>query len=331
MKDSLKKSSPMSKELQTLLTDVNKKFGEGSVILFSDGAKKVPTITTGLPSLDAILGGGIPEGRVVEIFGPEGAGKTTMALHCLAKCQEAGKKAMYVDVENALDPQYAERLGVNMEELLFSQPDSAEQALDLIEKFADSGEVSVIVLDSVAALVPMANLAKEIDGTMNIATTARLMSQHLFRLANAARRKNCVLIFVNQVRMNIGGYGNPEVTPGGMALKFAASVRMSVRKRKPEERNGKKGQPCIISIKKNKIAPPFRETECFLEFGKGFDYTLDLLNACGSAKIITQSGAMFYLAGSEEKWRGLDSLMKAVDDDPKLKEKLEKALKTGEL
>jgi recombination protein RecA len=295
------------KSVQSALDVINKKYGDGTIIDYGK-AKLIPgieTITTGLPSLDVILGGGVPKGRIMEVFGPNASGKTTMAIHMLSKCQKAGKRVAYIDVENAFDPAYATKLGLDVKNLILNQPDSGEQALDIVEKLCQTGQFSAIVIDSVAQLVPMAVSAKEIDGSVNIATTARLLSQTLPRLSNAASRGGTVLIFINQIRENVGQlWGNPEVTPGGHALKFAASIRLEVRSgSKAEERSGKEGVEVKITVKKNKIAPPFRTTSLFLVYGEGFDEVTDLLEIALQLGIIHKAGAWFtYKDFKENGW-----------------------------
>ncbi len=297
-------------KLQAIVKGIHKKYGTGSLIDYgaTETIQSVPTVSTGLSSLDLILGGGIPKGRIIEMYGPESSGKTSLALHILAQCQKdmPNKTVAFIDLENALDPSYAQKLGVNFDKSKFflSQPDSGEEALDIVEKLCQSNGVSVIVIDSVAQLVPMAVSAKEIDGTANIATTARLLSQTIPRLSNAADRSNTILLFINQIRMNVGGYGNPEVSPGGKALKFATSIRMEIRGSKPEERNGKEGAPVRVHIKKNKIARPFRRAELFLVYGEGFDALENMFDTALAMGIIKQGGAWFtYDTIKEQGWQ----------------------------
>ena len=306
--------------LQEMLKIVRKKYGEGSLTEYDKGEEiiQIPRITTGLPSLDLILGGGLPEGRIIEVFGPESSGKTTMALHMLAKCQQAGKKAVFMDLEYAFDRDYAEKLGVNTEDLILSHPDSGEAALDIVEKLCQTNEIGAIVIDSVAQLMPMSTLAKEIDGTQNIATTARLLSQTMPRLSHAASRSGTTLIFINQIRMNVGQlWGNPEVTPGGKALKYMSSIRLDVRgASKAEERNGKEGILVKVTVKKNKTAPPFRKTELFLVFEEGFDCVADLLETALHVGIIEKAGGWYTYKAIKEQ--GFDTFCNTVRADKDL-------------
>lgn len=255
------------------------------------------------------------------------SGKTTLSLQMLAKCQQDGKRVAFIDVENALDIEYAQKMGIDTDKLLLSQPDSGESAMDIVEKLCQSNQVSCIVIDSVAQLVPMSVANKEIDGTANIATTARLLSQTLPRISNAASRSGTILIFINQIRMNVGQlYGNPETTPGGMALKFASSVRVEVRGGKPEIRNGKEGTVVRVNIKKNKIARPFRKAELFLIYGEGFDTIQNLLDTALFAEIIKQAGGWFsYGEFKEQGWLKLVGVLRNNEGVLKeIEEKLKK-------
>lgn len=300
--------SPQLKGTKKLLEDIRKKYGAGSILdLGQEQAyPEVEMVSTGLPSLDLILRGGIPKGRILEIFGPESSGKTTMALHMLAKLQkECEKHVAYIDIENCFDVDYCKALGLDLNRLLLVRPKTGEEAMDAVEKICQSEECSAVVIDSVAQLVPQAVTAKEIDGTANIATTARLLSQTIPRVSNAASASGTTLIFINQIRMNIGVmYGNPEVTPGGQALKFAASVRLEVRKAgKSEERDGKEGHEVRVKIIKNKLGPPNRTTNLFLIYGEGFDEIQDLLDTALELKIITKAGGWFsYESYKEQGW-----------------------------
>lgn len=322
--------SESAKMALKVLAEINKKYGEGTVMdLSKEEITPVPTFPSGLPSFDFVLGRGIPKGRIMEIYGPESSGKTTLALHMLAKAQKDGGIVAYIDVENAFDPVYAEKLGVMMSDpkdpdrvvFILNQPSSGEQALDIVEKLCQSGLVSAIVIDSVAQLVPMAVAAKEIDGTANIGTTARLLSQTLPRLSNAASKSGTTLIFINQIRMKIGEmYGNPETTPGGMALKFAASIRLDVRGSKAEERDGKEGMVVKVRARKNKLAPPFRSTELFLVFGQGFDELGDLLETAVNLEIIEKAGGWYSYKGMKEQ--GLQNFIQKLKSEPKILEEI---------
>jgi len=316
--------------LREIVKSIHKKYGAGSLIDYgaTETIQSVETISTGLASLDLILGGGIPKGRIMEVFGPESGGKTTLALHMLARCQKdmPDKSVAFIDVENALDPAYAQKLGVNLAKNKFylSQPDSGEEAMDIVEKLCQSNGVSVIVIDSVAQLVPMAVSAKEIDGSVNIATTARLLSQTIPRISNAAARSGTVLIFINQIRMNVGAYGNPEITPGGKALKFAASIRLEVRGGKPEERNGSEGATVRLKVKKNKIARPFRQAELFLVYGEGFDAIEVMLDTALAMGIIAQAGGWFTYGTFKE--HGWQKVVEILREDKKVLAEIQKEL-----
>lgn len=315
------------KELAEALALINKKYGDGTLLSLTDNNQHhIATITTGVSSLDYILGGGVPKGRLMEIYGQEASGKTTLSLQMIAACQKDGKKAAYIDAENAFDPNYAKAMGVDMKNLFLNQPNSGEEALDIVEKLCKTNAFSIIVIDSVAALVPMAVEAKEIGGTANIGTTARMLSQALPRISNAAGHSETVLLFINQLRANIGVmYGDPFVTCGGKALKYACSVRLQISAMKPEERNGVEGCPVKVRVKKNKIAAPFRETELFLQFGKGFDIIGDLLETAIDLGIIKKSGGWYEYEGL--KVQGQQSFFDAIKKDQKAFTKLMKEIK----
>jgi recombination protein RecA len=315
----------MSKVIDKIVADLNKKYGNGSVMDLSkpENIKPVERINTGLPSLDAILGGGLPKARIHELYGPESSGKTTLALHMLAKAQldEPNKKTAFIDIENSFDPEYAKKLGIDLDKLIISQPNSGEQALDIMEKLCQSKAVSIIVLDSVAQLVPNSVKEKEIDGTINIATTARLLSQTIPRISDAAAESGTTLLFINQIRMMIGVmYGNPETVPGGRALRFATTCRIEVRGAKPEERYGKEGKPAKIKIIKNKTGPPGRSTELFLIFGEGFDELEDLLNTALTFGIIKKSGGWYEYGTLKEQ--GWQNFSEALRKDKKIKNEI---------
>lgn len=282
--------------LETALAQIEKQFGKGAVMrLGQNEAMNVEAISTGSLSLDLALGiGGLPRGRIVEIYGPESSGKTTLALHCIAEGQKNGGNAAFIDVEHALDPVYARALGVDVDSLLVSQPDTGEQALEIAEALIRSGAIDVIVIDSVAALVPRAEIEGEM-GDSHVGLQARLMSQALRKLAGAISKSSCVAIFINQLREKVGVvYGNPEVTPGGRALKFYSSVRLEIRKieilKSGSEQVGTRTRAKVV---KNKIAPPFREAEFDVMYGRGISRTGELVDLAVKLDVIQKSGAWF--------------------------------------
>ncbi|MBQ1366398.1 MAG: recombinase RecA [Clostridia bacterium] len=314
------------KALEHALADLDKQFGKGSVIKMGSEAiaKDIPVIHTGCLTLDEALGvGGIPRGRIVEIFGPESSGKTTVALHIVAEAQKAGGIAAFVDAEHALDPAYAKKLGVNIDELYVSQPDTGEQALEITEALVRSGALDVVVIDSVAALVPKA----EIDGEMGdsfVGLQARLMSQALRKLTGIINKTGCVAIFINQLREKVGVlYGSPETTPGGRALKFYSSVRLDVRKGEPLK-NGSEviGNRTKVKVVKNKVAPPFRIAEFDIIYGEGISTEGTLLDMAVEMDIVHKSGA-FFSYNDQRLAQGRDNARKYLKEHPELTAEIE--------
>ena len=317
------------KALETALTQIKKQFGEGAVMrLGQNNTLQVEAIPTGSLSLDLALGiGGLPRGRIVEIYGPESSGKTTLALHCVAEGQKMGGNAAFIDVEHALDPVYAAALGVDVDSLLVSQPDTGEQALEITEALVRSNAIDVIVVDSVAALVPRAEIEGEM-GDSHVGLQARLMSQALRKLAGAISKSNCVAIFINQLREKVGVvYGNPEVTPGGRALKFYSSVRIDVRK-KEVIKNGTDiiGSHTKVKVVKNKVAPPFREVEFDIMYGQGISRVGELLDLAEKLDIVQKSGAWFSYNGTRIG-QGRENAKKFLQDNPDIFEEITERVK----
>jgi len=285
------------KALQSTLKQIEKRFGTGAIMRLGERPRQeVEVIPTGSLALDLALGiGGIPRGRIIEIYGPESGGKTTLALHIVAQAQKAGGVAAFVDAEHALDPVYARQLGVDVDNLLLSQPDTGEQALEIVELLVRSGAVDVIVVDSVAALVPRAEIEGEM-GDAHVGLQARLMSQALRKLTGVLSKSNTSAIFINQIREKVGVmYGNPEVTTGGRALKFYSSVRLDVRRKGQPIKKGDQPIANVVRVKvtKNKLAPPFREAELELYFGRGIDPVADLVTVAVDRGVIEKSGSWF--------------------------------------
>lgn len=317
--------------LETALAQIEKQFGKGAVMrLGQNEAMHVEAIPTGSLSLDLALGiGGLPRGRIVEIYGPESSGKTTLALHCIAEGQKNGGNAAFIDVEHALDPVYARALGVDVDGLLVSQPDTGEQALEITEALVRSGAIDVIVVDSVAALVPRAEIEGEM-GDSHVGLQARLMSQALRKLAGAISKSNCVAIFINQLREKVGVmYGNPEVTPGGRALKFYSSVRIDIR-RIETLKNGTEqvGSRTRARVVKNKIAPPFREAEFDVMYGRGISREGELLDLAVKLDIVQKSGAWFSYK-QERLGQGRDNVKNLFATNKELADEIEQQVRAN--
>lgn len=316
------------KALATAISKIEKDYGKGTIMRLGDDISiNVDAIPTGSIALDMALGvGGVPRGRIVEIYGPEASGKTTLALHIVASAQKMGGEAAYIDVEHALEPAYAEALGVDIDSLLIAQPDTGEQALDITESLVRSGAIDVVVVDSVAALIPRAELEGEIGDTV-VGMLARLMSQAMRRLAGAISKNNCTVIFINQLRQKIGVmYGNPETTPGGLALKYYSSVRIDVR-RIETMKNGSEiiGNRTRAKIVKNKVAPPFREAEFDILYGEGISRVGELIDMGVKLELIDKAGAWFTCNG--QRIQGREGVKKYLLENPEACETLEKQIR----
>ena len=313
------------KALETAVSYIEKKFGKGSIMkLGANEALDIAAIPTGSMTLDMALGiGGIPRGRIIELYGPESSGKTTVALHCAAETQKLGETVAFIDVEHALDPNYAQKLGVDINELLVSQPDSGEQALEIAEVLARSGSVGLIVIDSVAAMVTKAEIDGEM-GDMHVGQLARLMSQAMRKLTSVLSKSECAAIFINQIREKIGVmYGNPETTPGGRALKFYASVRMDVRRVEQIKEGGEIiGNRTKVKIVKNKVAPPFKECEFDIMFGEGISRTGEVLDLAVDLGIAKKGGAWFSY-GDLKLGQGRDNAKQYLREHPELMQEFE--------
>jgi len=317
------------KALDAALSQIERQFGKGTVMRMGDGQQEViPSISTGSLGLDIALGiGGLPKGRVVEIYGPESSGKTTLTLQVVAECQKQGGTAAFVDAEHALDPTYAQKLGVNVDDLLVSQPDTGEQALEVTDMLVRSGAVDVIIVDSVAALTPKAEIEGEM-GDHHVGLQARLMSQALRKITGNIKRSNCLVIFINQIRMKIGVmFGNPETTTGGNALKFYSSVRLDIR-RIGAVKDGDEivGNDTRVKIVKNKVAPPFRQTEFQILYGKGIYQKAEILDLGVKEGLVDKAGA-WYSYNGDRIGQGKANAAKYLDENQEISDQIESILR----
>lgn len=317
------------KALESALASIERRFGKGSIMPLRSAEKvKVEAIPTGSIALDIATGvGGIPKGKIIEIFGPESSGKTTLALHVIAEAQKRGGIAVFIDAEHALDPKYAQKIGVDLDNLYISQPDYGEQALEIAESLLRSGAVDVIVIDSVAALVPKDELEGEI-GEAHVGKQARLMAQALRKLKSLAHNANAAVIFINQLREKIGVmFGNPETTPGGRALKFFADMRLDVRRiGDAKEGDSRIGSRVRVRVVKNKLAPPFREAEFDMIYGEGICKLCDLIDTASELGVIKKSGA-WYSYGEVRLGQGRDQAKKFLQENPELAQEIEKKVR----
>lgn len=317
------------KALAAALSQIERAFGKGSIMRLgqSENAVEIPAISTGSLGLDIALGiGGLPRGRIVEVYGPESSGKTTLAQHVVAQAQKAGGKCAYIDAEHALDPIYAKKLGVDIDNLLISQPDTGEQALEIADTLVRSGAIDVLVVDSVAALVPKAELEGEM-GDSHVGLQARLMSQALRKLTASVARSNTLIIFINQLRMKIGVmFGNPETTTGGNALKFYASVRIEIRRgAQIKDKDETIGNNTTVKIVKNKVAPPFRTVEFDIIYGEGISKTGELIDLGVKAGLIEKSGAWMSYKG--ERWQGRENARNFLRENPAVADEIEQQIR----
>ena len=318
------------KALETAIAQIEKNYGKGAIMRLGDDIPvNVEAISTGSLSLDLALGiGGVPRGRIVEIYGPESCGKTTLALHVVASAQKNGGEAAYIDVEHALEPAYARALGVDIDNLLISQPDTGEQALEITEQLVRSGALDVVVIDSVAALLPRSELEGEM-GESSVGVVARLMSQALRKLAGVVRKTGCIVIFINQLREKIGVmYGNPETTPGGRALKYFASVRIDMR-RIETLKNGSEmiGNRTRAKVIKNKVAPPFKEAEFDIIYGQGISKVGEIIDLAVKLELIDKAGAWFTVG--ECRLQGRDNVREYLEQNPEVMDKLEQEIRAN--
>ena len=318
-----------SKELDEVLKQIQKAYGKGAIMKLGDRPSvDVSVIPSGSLLLDEALGvGGYPRGRIIEIYGPESSGKTTLALHAIAECQKQGGRAAFIDAEHAIDPEYAKALGVDIDELILSQPDSGEQALEIAEMLCNSGAIDLLIVDSVAALVPQA----ELDGEMSdnsVGMQARLMSKAMRKLAGTLNKNECTIIFINQLREKVGVmYGNPETTSGGRALKFYASIRLDIRRTEAiKSGSDVTGNTCRVKVVKNKVAPPFKQCEIDIVYGKGISKDSEILDRAVELGIIKKSGAWFEYQGNKIA-QGREVAKEYIHSNEDVKEELLKAIK----
>lgn len=324
-----KNTNDKDKALVQVLLDIEKQFGKGAIMKLGErGLKNIDVVSSGSLKLDLALGvGGYPKGRIVEIYGPESSGKTTFALHAIAEVQKQGGKAAFIDAEHALDPVYAKKLGVNINDLLLSQPDTGEQALEICEALVKSEAIAIIVIDSVAALVPQAEIEGEM-GDSHVGLQARLMSQALRKLSGAINKTNTICIFINQLREKVGVmFGNPETTPGGRALKFYSTIRLDVR-RAEQIKVGSDilGNRTVIKVVKNKVAPPFKTAEVEIMYGEGVSREGEIVDIASDINIIEKSGA-WYSYNGEKIGQGKENVKALLKDNQKLKEELEQKIR----
>lgn len=318
------------KTLDQILADIEKQFGKGAIMKLGEkGVRNIDVVSSGSLALDQALGvGGYPKGRIIEIFGPESSGKTTIALHAIAEVQKTGGRAAFIDAEHALDPVYAKKLGVDTDELLLSQPDTGEQALEIVEALVRSEAMSIIVIDSVAALVPQAEIEGEM-GDSHVGLQARLMSQALRKLGGIVNKTNTICIFINQLREKVGVmFGNPETTPGGRALKFYSTVRLDVR-RAEQIKVGSDvlGNKIIIKVVKNKVAPPFKTAEVEIMYGEGISKTGEIIDIASNLGILDKSGAWYSYKG-EKIGQGKENAKLVLKNNPALYKEIEEKVRT---
>ncbi len=317
------------KTLDQVLADIEKQFGKGAIMKLGEkGIKNIDTVSSGSLALDQALGvGGYPKGRIIEVFGPESSGKTTIALHAIAEVQKTGGRAAFIDAEHALDPVYAKKLGVNTDELLLSQPDTGEQALEIVEALVRSEAMSIIVIDSVAALVPQAEIEGEM-GDSHVGLQARLMSQALRKLSGIINKTNTICIFINQLREKVGiMFGNPETTPGGRALKFYSTIRLDVRRSEQIKVNGEVvGNKTVVKVVKNKVAPPFKTAEVEIMYGEGISKEGEVIDIASNMGIIDKSGAWFSYKG-EKIGQGKENVKLVFKNNPALYKEIEEKVR----